>query len=79
MDVHCVDLHASQIQGFFNIPIDNFQAIPIISEYIMKKKLDNIVLMILLHRTSLEYQRCDKHHQGAVTCKMRCQKMRETD
>ncbi len=40
-----VDLHASQIQGFFNIPIDNFQAIPIISEYIIKKKLDNIVVV----------------------------------
>lgn len=28
-----MDLHAAQIQGFFNIPIDNFKAMPIIANY----------------------------------------------
>lgn len=28
-----MDLHAAQIQGFYNIPIDNFKAMPIIANY----------------------------------------------
>lgn len=31
--VIAMDLHAAQIQGFFNIPIDNFKAMPILSTY----------------------------------------------
>jgi len=31
--VIAMDLHAAQIQGFFNIPIDNFKAMPILSSY----------------------------------------------
>lgn len=31
--VLCMDLHAGQIQGFFDIPIDNFVALPILVEY----------------------------------------------
>lgn len=41
----CVDLHADQIQGFFNIPIDNFRALPILAEYFVEKKLENIVVV----------------------------------
>ncbi len=43
--VLCVDLHADQIQGFFNIPIDNFRAFPIFAEYFANKKLDNVVVV----------------------------------
>lgn len=43
--VICLDLHAAQIQGFFDIPIDNFRAMPIISEYILNKKLTNVVVV----------------------------------
>lgn len=43
--VLCVDLHAAQIQGFFNIPIDNFRALPIISEYIKKKNLKDLCVV----------------------------------
>lgn len=32
-----MDLHAAQIQGFFNIPIDNFVAMPIIAHYFKNK------------------------------------------
>ncbi len=32
-----VDLHADQIQGFFDIPVDNLYAIPVFKEYIQKK------------------------------------------
>ncbi len=40
-----LDLHAAQIQGFYNIPIDNFEASPIIVSYIKDKKLDDIVIV----------------------------------
>jgi ribose-phosphate pyrophosphokinase len=32
-----MDLHASQIQGFFDIPVDNLLASPLFSEYYIKK------------------------------------------
>ena len=31
--VLAMDLHAAQIQGFFNIPIDNFEALPLFVQY----------------------------------------------
>ena len=43
--VIAMDLHAAQIQGFFNIPIDNFLAMPIIVKYLKEKNLDNIVVV----------------------------------
>ena len=39
-----VDLHAGQIQGFFDIPVDNLFATPIFARHIKKKmKLNNII------------------------------------
>jgi ribose-phosphate pyrophosphokinase len=43
--VLAMDLHAAQIQGFFDIPIDNFRAMPIIVEYFKKKDLEDIVIV----------------------------------
>ena len=40
-----LDLHASQIQGFFNIPIDNFMGLPVLSNYFMDKKLENVTIV----------------------------------
>jgi len=40
--VICMDLHAPQIQGFFNIPVDDISAINIFSSYFKKMKLNNI-------------------------------------
>src|SRR5207253_7766632 len=34
-----VDLHAGQIQGFFNIPVDNLYAMPVLVQY-LRKRLD---------------------------------------
>ncbi len=34
-----VDLHAGQIQGFFNIPVDNLYAMPVLMSY-LKKRVD---------------------------------------
>jgi ribose-phosphate pyrophosphokinase len=39
-----VDLHAGQIQGFFNIPVDHLYAAPVLLEYLKKLK-DNIVIV----------------------------------
>jgi ribose-phosphate pyrophosphokinase len=40
-----IDLHADQIQGFFNIPVDNVYAAPIMLKDIKKKKLNNIMVI----------------------------------
>ncbi|QJC32378.1 ribose-phosphate pyrophosphokinase [Enterobacteriaceae endosymbiont of Donacia dentata] len=40
-----VDLHAEQIQGFFNIPVDNIFASPIFLMDILKYKLNNPIIV----------------------------------
>ncbi len=40
-----LDLHASQIQGFFDIPVDNLLAEPVLSLYFAEKKPINLVLV----------------------------------
>jgi len=35
-----VDLHAGQIQGFFNIPVDNLYAMPVLIQY-LRKRIDS--------------------------------------
>ncbi len=40
-----VDLHAGQIQGFFNIPVDHLFAAPVLLEYIRSSFDDNIVIV----------------------------------
>ena len=34
-----MDLHAGQIQGFFNIPVDHLYALPVLLDYITKQKV----------------------------------------
>ncbi|MBN2697019.1 MAG: ribose-phosphate pyrophosphokinase [Bacilli bacterium] len=43
--VICMDLHAAQIQGFFDIPIDNFRTLPIIAKYLKEKNLSDVVVV----------------------------------
>jgi ribose-phosphate pyrophosphokinase len=40
-----VDLHAGQIQGFFNIPVDEMTALPILARYFQEKRLENPVVV----------------------------------
>ena len=40
-----MDLHAGQIQGFFDIPLDHLFAINVFVDYISKLKLDNLVVV----------------------------------
>ncbi len=37
-----VDLHAEQIQGFFNIPVDHLYATPVLVDYFSKSDLSNL-------------------------------------
>ena len=39
------DLHAPQIAGFFNIPIDNLSAVSLLGQYMNEKHLDNICVV----------------------------------
>ncbi len=40
-----MDLHAGQIQGFFDIPVDNLYAAPVILEYIRSNFENNVVIV----------------------------------
>jgi ribose-phosphate pyrophosphokinase len=40
-----VDLHAGQIQGFFNIPLDELTALFLIIDYFKQKRLDDLVVV----------------------------------
>ena len=40
-----MDLHAGQIQGFFDIPVDNLFSAPVIVKYIKSKKLPNLTIV----------------------------------
>jgi ribose-phosphate pyrophosphokinase len=42
--VLCMDLHAGQIQGFFNIPVDHLYAAPVLIKYI-KEHFENIIMV----------------------------------
>lgn len=70
-----MDLHANQIQGFFDIPVDNLQALPIIEDYIKNKNLDNLMVVspdvggvvrarTLANRLNCQMAIVDKRRQG---------------
>ncbi len=40
-----MDLHAGQIQGFFDIPVDHLEAAPILADYFKMKDLSNAVVV----------------------------------
>ncbi len=40
-----MDLHAGQIQGFFNIPVDHLYATPVLLEYINKRGVADLVIV----------------------------------
>ena len=43
--VLCMDLHAQQIQGFFDIPVDHLYAAPVIVKYLRNQNLENLVVV----------------------------------
>ncbi|MCX8030956.1 MAG: ribose-phosphate pyrophosphokinase [Thermodesulfovibrionales bacterium] len=40
-----IDLHAAQIQGFFNIPVDHLYAAPILHDYFKGHQFENLVIV----------------------------------
>ncbi|WP_405061593.1 ribose-phosphate diphosphokinase [Kribbella sp. NBC_01505] len=42
----CVDLHTSQIQGFFDGPVDHLMALPILSDYVREKYGDQQLAVV---------------------------------
>jgi ribose-phosphate pyrophosphokinase len=40
-----MDLHATQIQGFFDIPVDNLMGVPILGDYFKSKGLTDVVVV----------------------------------
>ncbi|HEY3375422.1 MAG TPA: ribose-phosphate pyrophosphokinase [Candidatus Aquicultor sp.] len=40
-----VDLHAGQIQGFFNVPVDHLMGLPLLVKYFEDKKLENVTIV----------------------------------
>lgn len=40
-----IDLHASQIQGFFDIPVDHLYAAPIVVEYFRGNPIENLIVV----------------------------------
>ncbi len=43
--VLAMDLHAGQLQGFFNIPVDNLFAAPVLLEYIRKQGYEDLMII----------------------------------
>jgi len=41
-----MDLHAAQIQGFFNIPVDNLYASPVLLDYVQKKYSHDSLIIV---------------------------------
>lgn len=40
-----MDLHAAQIQGYFDIPVDHLVGMPILAEYFAEKNMENVVVV----------------------------------
>ncbi|MEA3506975.1 MAG: ribose-phosphate pyrophosphokinase [Elusimicrobiota bacterium] len=40
-----VDIHAQQIQGFFDCPLDNILALPVVIDYLKKNKIKNMTVV----------------------------------
>lgn len=43
--VIAMDLHATQIQGFFDIPVDHLLGVPILGAYFKEKQLEDVVVV----------------------------------
>lgn len=43
--VLAVDLHAGQLQGFFNVPVDNLFATPVLVEYFRQRTYEDLIIV----------------------------------
>lgn len=40
-----MDLHAGQIQGFFDVPVDHLFGVPILADYLVSKNMDDLIVV----------------------------------
>ncbi len=40
-----MDLHAGQIQGFFDIPVDHLPGVPILAQHFLQNRIDNVIVV----------------------------------
>ncbi len=61
-----MDLHAGQIQGFFNIPVDHLYATPVLLEYIKEKDYEPAdIVVVSPDAGAVERSRLFANHLGA--------------
>jgi len=63
--VLAMDLHAGQIQGFFNIPVDNLFATPVLLDYIKKNYQDDSIVIVSPDTGGVERARAFGKRLGA--------------
>jgi ribose-phosphate pyrophosphokinase len=63
--VVAVDLHAGQIQGFFNIPFDHLYAMPVFLEDYLKKRFDSSAVFVSPDAGGVERTRAYSKRLGA--------------
>lgn len=65
--VLAVDLHAGQLQGFFNVPVDNLYASPVLVEYFRQRSYEDLVI-VSPDAGGVERARAFAKHLGASLC-----------
>jgi len=63
--VLCVDLHAGQIQGFFNIPLDHLYALPVFLEDYLKSRFNKDSVFVAPDAGGVERTRAYSKRLGA--------------
>jgi ribose-phosphate pyrophosphokinase len=63
--VLCVDLHAGQIQGFFNIPFDHLYALPVFLDDYLKMRFDENAVFVSPDAGGVERARAYSKRLGA--------------
>src|SRR5438045_351763 len=75
-----IDLHASQIQGFFDIPVDHLYAAPIVVEYFRANPIENLIV-VAPDTGGAERARAyaKRLHAGLALCDKRRERANEAD
>jgi ribose-phosphate pyrophosphokinase len=75
-----IDLHASQIQGFFDIPVDHLYAAPIVVEYFRNNPIENLIV-VAPDTGGAERARAyaKRLHAGLALCDKRRERANEAD
>src|SRR5215203_7419666 len=75
-----IDLHASQIQGFFDIPVDHLYAAPIVVEYFKSNPIENLIV-VAPDTGGAERARAyaKRLHAGLALCDKRRERANEAD